>query len=659
MVNSPSITGLDLLAEAGWQSRQLDLGEVEVPSSWSDQAAAIVASRYLRRPPGGERETSVRQMFGRVLAKLVSWGRQGGYFVDEQAADEFSVHLASLLVGQVGSFNSPVWFNLGIEDEPLCASTLILSVADSTESILELARTEGLVAKHGAGTGTNFSALRAAGAPIRASGKAAGVVSFLRGLDAMAGTFKAGGKTRRAARMVVLDGDHPEVVAFVRAKAEEEQKAWALVAAGFNSRFDADDGAYGTVGFQHANHSVRMGDSMLTAALAGSPRASELMAEIAAAAWLCGDPGMQYDNTINSWHTCPAAGPIRASNSCSEFLFLDDTACPLASLNLMKLRNVDGGFDASACRRAAGLMVTALDLMIDEAGYPHPLVAERSRRFRPVGLGFANLGAFLMANGLPYDSDAGRHLTAAVTALLTGSAWVQSARLAERLGPFAEFEANRAPLLAVLERHRAALGGIDRTLVPAGLLAAAVSAWDEVLVLARRFGVRNAQVSAIAPTGTLSLVMDCDTSGIEPDFSLIKSKTLSGGGELSLVNRSVGEALGKLGYGPVRSQRILDHLEEHGSVERAADLEPRHRPVFDCAVPARPGGRALSPTSHLRMMAAVQPFVCGGISKTVNLPEHTTPDEVRDIFVRGWKLGLKAVAIYRDGCKRSQPLAPG
>jgi ribonucleoside-diphosphate reductase alpha chain len=427
-----------------------------------------------------------------------------------------------------------------------------------------------------------------------------------------------------------------------------------------------------TVSFQNANHSVRASDEFLEAALAGREwttrtvgegrpagtlRAREVLRLLAEAAWLCGDPGMQYDTTINAWNPCPASGRIRASNSCSEFLFLDDTACPLASLNLMRLRHADGSFDAAACRHVCEVMTSALDMMIDAAGYPRQDVGERSRQLRPLGLGYANLGALLMAFGHPYDSAPGRHVAAAITALISGAAWNQSAKLAAALGPFAELARNRAPLLAVLRRHRSALRRIDPARVPPRLFAEAARAWEEAVDRAGRDGVRNAQVSAVAPTGTISFLMDCDTTGIEPDLSLVKSKRLAGGGLLRIVNRTVAESLSRLGYAPEPMQRIVGHLEEKGSLAGAPGLERRHLPVFDCAFPSARGGRAIAPLGHLRMMAAVQPFLCGGISKTVNLPESATSEDVEKVFLTGWRLGLKAVAVYRDGCKRSQPMA--
>ena len=654
----------DPFAAVAWEWREV-AGEapVEVPAFWSDTAARITAAKYLRRPAGAPRETSVRQMMGRVVGTIASWGRDGGYFAGEEDAEAFTAELAHILLHQIACFNSPVWFNAGIEVSPQCAGTFILSVDDSMESILDLARTEGLLFKHGAGTGTNLSLLRSAGEPIAAGGRAAGPVSFMRGLDALAGALRCGGKTRRAAKMAILDAGHPDILEFIRCKAVEEEKAWSLVDAGYDSGFDAAAGAYGTVGFQNANHSVRASDEFLEAAAAdrdwGTWRARELLRQMAEAAWLCGDPGVQYETTINAWNPCPASGRIRGSNSCSEFLFLDDTACPLASLNLLRFRRADGSFDAAACRHVCEVMTTALDMTVDAAGYPRPDIAERSRRFRPLGLGYANLGALLMASGLPYDSADGRHVAAAITALVSGAAWAQSAKLSRALRPFAELAPNRGPLLAVLHRHRSALRRIDPARVPPALLAEAARAWEEAVVRAGRDGVRNAQVSALAPTGTISFLMDCDTTGVEPDLSLVKSKRLAGGGTLRLVNRTVAESLRRLGYPPEMARRIVATLEETGDLAGAPGLDRRHLPVFDCAVPPVRGGRAISPLGHLRMMAAVQPFLCGGISKTVNLPESTTPEEIERIFLRGWRLRLKAVAVYRDGCKRSQPVAAG
>jgi ribonucleoside-diphosphate reductase alpha chain len=642
--------------------REAEETSVEAPAGWSETAVRIVATRYLRRPPGAPRESSVRQAVGRVVDTIVRWGREGGYFAGEEDAETFSAELIHILLHQIACFNSPVWFNAGLEARPQCAGSFILSVEDSMESILDLAHTEGLLFKSGSGTGTNLSSLRPAGEAIAAGGRAAGPVSFMKGLDALAGALRCGGKTRRAAKMAVLDADHPDILEFIRCKADEERKAWTLIDAGYDGGFDAAAGAYGTIGFQNANHSVRVSDELLEAAADDREwktwRARDLLRRMAEAAWLCGDPGVQYDTTINAWNPCPASGRIRASNSCSEFLFLDDTACPLASLNLMRLRGADGGFDAAACRHVCEVMISALDMTVDAAGYPRQNVEERSRSFRPLGLGYTNLGALLMASGHPYDSADGRHLAAAITALISGAAWTQSAKLAGALGPFKQSAPNRDSLLAVLRRHRSALRKIDPMRVPSPLLAAAARAWEEAVSRAGG-GVRNAQVSALAPTGTISFLMDCDTTGIEPDLSLVKSKRLAGGGRLRIVNRTVAETLARLGYGPEAARRILGFLEENGTVEEAPGLDPGHLPVFDCACPPSPGGRAIAPLGHLRMMAAVQPFICGGISKTVNLSESATPEEIERIFLAGWRLRLKAVAVYRDGCKRSQPVAAG
>jgi ribonucleoside-diphosphate reductase alpha chain len=646
--------------------------EVEAPAAWSDAAVRMAAAKYFRRRPGAPREASVRQMIARVAGTLGRWGREGGYFAGEEDAAAFEAELVHILLHQIACFNSPVWFNVGVMERPQCAGSFILSVEDSVESILELARTEGLLCKHGSGTGTNLSSLRAAGEPLAGGGRASGPVSFMRGLDACAGMIRSGGRTRRAARMEILDAGHPDVLEFIQCKAVEERKAWALVESGFESDFDAAAGAYGTVAFQNANHSVRVPDELLEAVVAGGPwttrtvtdgrpaatlPARELMRRIAEAAWLCGDPGVQYDTTINAWNPCPAAGRIRASNSCSEYMFLDDTGCPLASVNLMRFLRPGGEFDADACRHVCAVMTSALEMTIDRSGYPSEAVGLRSRRFRPVGLGYSNLGALLMASGLPYDSGGARHYAAAITALVSGAASAQSARIARALGAFAELAPNRDPMLAVLGKHRRALRRIGRGRVPRPLLAAAERAWDEALRLGAGHGLRNAQVSCLAPTGTISFLMDCDTTGVEPDLALVKSKRLAGGGTLEIVNRTVPAALERLGYRPEEIRDIVAHLEGHGSLQGAPHLDERHLPVFDCAFPPPRGGRLISVRGHLRMTAAVQPFLSGGISKTVNLPESATPEDVERVFLEGWRLKLKAVAVYRDGCKRSQPVS--
>jgi ribonucleoside-diphosphate reductase alpha chain len=609
---------------------------IEVPGFWSDRAAQIAASHYFRCPPGSPRERSVRQMAGRVAGAIAGRGEEQGYFAGPEDARTFHAELVHILLHQTACFSSPIWYNAGIEERPQCAAAFILSVQDSVESILDLARTEGLLYKHGSGTGTNLSALRSSRERLAGGGRPSGPVSFMKGLDALAGMIRSGGRTRRCAKMAVLDADHPDVLDFIRCKALEERKAWAL---------DAALDPYDTVAFQNANHSVRLPDEALEAALSGGPwttrsakgqdvetiPARDFLRCIAEAAWACGDPGVQYDTTINAWNPCPAAGRIRASNSCSEFLFLDDTACTMASVNLMRFHRPGGGFDAAACRHACEVMTTALDILIDGAGYPSPEVERNTRELRPLGLGYSNLGALLMARALPYDSDEARQVAAGITALVTDAACVQSSRIAEALGPFSGYVLNRSSVLRVLQRQ----------------------VGEEALELAERHGLRNSQLTALAPTGTISFVMDCDTTGVEPDLALAKYKRMASGGAVRLVNRTVPEALRRLGYEERQATEIVRHLEETDTIEEAPHLQEKHLPVFDCAL----GPRSIAPAGHLRMAAAVQPFVSGGISKTVNLPESATPGDVERIFLEGWRLGLKAVAVYRDGCKRVQPLS--
>ncbi len=648
---------------------------VRVPKPWSQTATNVVVSKYFRGHVGEPgRESSVRQLIGRVVGTLTRWGRDGDYFRDEEEAGAFRAELEHLLVHQQASFNSPVWFNLGVEDEPQCSACFINSVADTMEGILRLARTEGLLFKWGSGTGTNFSTLRGSREKLAGGGTASGPVSFMRGFDAFAGVIKSGGKTRRAAKMVILDSDHPDIMDFVRSKASEEKKAWALIDAGYDAAFNVAGGAYESIAYQNANHSVRVKDAFMEAVLAGEDwhtrsvltgepmetlPAKSLMAAMSEAAWVCGDPGIQFDTTINRSHTCPASGRINASNPCAEFMFLDDSACNLASLNLMAFRDGEGEFDAEAFRHAVRVMITAQEIIVDNASYPTEAIQANSRAFRPLGLGYANLGALLMARGLPYDSDAGRAYAATVTSLMHGEANRTSALLAARKGPFDDFAPNRAAMLDVLRRHAAANEAVDRTYVPHKLWDATRRTWRECLQAGEVHGYRNAQVTVLAPTGTIAFMMDCDTTGIEPDIALVKYKKLVGGGTLKLLNRTVPEALKRLGYDRTERKVILDHLEKHETVEGARYLKDEHLPVFDCAFKPARGTRCIGPMGHVRMMAAVQPFISGAISKTVNIPHEATPDDIAGIYAEAWKLGLKAIAVYRDGCKRSQPLTTG
>ena len=648
---------------------------VEVPAGWSETATRVVSSKYLRGTLGSPgREGSVRELVRRVVGTIARWAREDRYLAGEADAATFAAELAFLVLDQRASFNSPVWFNVGVEARPQCSACFINGVEDSLESILALARTEAMLFKFGSGSGCNLSSLRASSEPLSNGGTASGPLSFMRGLDAFAGAIKSGGRTRRAARMVVLDIGHPDVEAFIGAKAIEERKARALVAAGYDPSFDVAGGAYESVDFQNANHSVRLTDAFLDAVVAdgewvtrrvadGAPaasyRARRLLRSIAEAAWVCGDPGIQLDDTIQRWHTCPSAGRIRASNPCSEFLFVDDSACNLASLNLLRFWDPRQRFDAEGFAHACALLVTAQDALVDRASYPTARIAEVSRRYRPLGLGFANLGALLMAAGRPYDSAEGRALAAAVTALMTGAAYRQSARLAAARGAFTGYADDAGAMAAVLAAHRAAAAAIDGATLPPGLHAAALAAWDEALALGAVHGFRNAQVTCLAPTGTIAFMMDCDTTGVEPELALLKEKRLVGGGSLRIVNRTVPLALESLGYDAQATARIVAWLKEHGSVEGAPGVAAEHLPVFDAALPAVPGGRRIAPRGHLLMLAALQPLISGAISKTINVPHDTTVEAIEAIFLDAWRLGLKAVTVYRDGCKQSQPVQAG
>jgi ribonucleoside-diphosphate reductase alpha chain len=606
-----------------------------------------------------------------VATTIARWVRLGRYLGTARDARVFEDELTWLLLHQRAAFNSPVWFNVGIDARAQAPGCFILGLEDHLDSILDLARIEGRIFSKGSGAGTNFSRLRGSREHTRSGGCASGPVAFLRGLDALAGAVKSGGRTRRAAKMALLDADHPDVLDFVRSKAEEEERARALAVAGF---FTAGDVARDpVVGFQNENHSVRVPDAFLEAAVADGPwrlvprtrdgraetiRARDLLRAAAAAAHACGDPGLQFADTIERWNPVPRTGPIRASNPCSEFVFLDDTACNLASINVAAFRDAAGDLDVEPLRAAVRVLLLAMEALVSRSSYPTPRIARNSERLRPLGLGLANVGSLLLSRALPYDSDAGRGLAAGIAALVGGEASACSAELAARRGPFAEWALNREPALAVLRRHRDAARALSPEHVPAPLLAAARASWDRAVALATRTGLRNAQVSCIAPTGTISFLMDCDTTGIEPELALVKEKKLVGGGRLRLANRSLSEALARLGYGPTEAQAVLAHVERTGAAEGAPGLRASDLPVFDAAMPARPGGRALSAEAHLAMMAAVQPFVSGAISKTVNLPAEATVEDVERIFVAAWRLGLKAVAVYRDRSKVAQPLVP-
>ena len=644
---------------------------VEVPKSWSQTATNIVTSKYFHgKPRTPEREGSVRQLISRVVNTIVGWGDKGGYFASAESRDAFRDELTHLLVEQKMAFNSPVWFNVGVQPKPQCSACFINSVQDNMESIMGLTKTEGMLFKWGSGTGTNFSALRGSKEALSGGGIASGPVSFMKGFDAFAGVIKSGGKTRRAAKMVILNIDHPDIVEFIECKMKEERKAHVLIEQGYDAGIDGD--AYGSIFFQNANHSVRVTDDFMRAVVEdkdwwtknvtdGQPadklRARDLMAKIADSTWHCGDPGMQYDTTVNRWHTCKNTARINASNPCSEYMFLDDTACNLASINLMKFLGSNGQFDVTGFKHAVDVTITAQEILVDNASYPTPKIAENSHNFRPLGLGYANLGALLMSMALPYDSEEGRDVAGAVTALMCGEAYAQSARIAEKMGAFPGYEVNREPMLDVIRMHREAMRGIKPEHVQPELFMAAQESWDTALQQGEKHGLKNSQVTVLAPTGTIGFMMDCDTTGIEPDLALVKHKKLVGGGVIKIVNNTVPQALMRLGYTPEQSSEIVSHIDKNGTIEGAPYLKAEHLPVFDCSLAPMGGGRSINWTGHVKMMAAAQPFLSGAISKTINMPEESTVEDISNAYIESWKLGLKAVAIYRDNSKRSQPLS--
>ena len=676
--------GVDPFDAVEWETRDAVIGNekgekvfeqkgVEVPKFWSQTAANVVVSKYFRGPLGTpQRESSVRQLIGRVADTMTRWGLEGGYFAEAADAETFHAELTHILLHQHACFNSPVWFNVGIEEHPQCSACFINSVEDTMQSILGLAKTEGMLFKYGSGTGSNLSSLRSSREGLAGGGTASGPVSFMKGFDAFAGVIKSGGKTRRAAKMVILNADHPDIVEFIRCKEIEERKAWTLIDAGYPGGFNITGGAYDSIAYQNANHSVRVTDDFMKAVVEdrdwttravrdGRPmdtyRARDLMRAMAESTWVCGDPGMQYDTTINDWHTSPNTARINASNPCSEYMFLDDTACNLASLNLMKFYDAERGFDVESFRHSCEVVISAQEIIVDFASYPTPQIERNSHDYRPLGIGFANLGALLMARGLPYDSDAGRDYAGAITALMSGASFAQSARLAEAKGPFAGYEKNREPMLRVMRKHRDATRKINATHVPLDLLQAAKQSWDEVVTLGERQGFKNSQISVLAPTGTIAFMMDCDTTGVEPDIALVKYKKLVGGGMIKIVNQTVPLALKRLGYEKDEIRAIVEFIDEHDTIEGAPYLKVEHLAVFDCAFKPAQGSRSIHYMGHLKMLAAAQPFISGAISKTINMPEESTPVEIEQAYIEGWKLGLKAVAIYRDGCKRSQPLS--
>jgi len=690
-----------------WETRTASIGndkgdvifeqrDVEAPVDWSQTATNIVASKYFHGKLGSpERETSVAQLVQRVVDTIAEWGKQDGYFKTDEDGENFRFDLAHLMLAQKACFNSPVWFNVGVKEargygwiydkkadrvvklesgvvQPQCSACFIVSVNDSLESILDLAKTEGMLFKWGSGTGSNLSALREEDAALSGGGRASGPLSFMKGFDAFAGVIKSGGKTRRAAKMVILNTDHPDIEQFIWCKAKEEKKAYTLVEAGYDASLDGE--AYSSIFFQNANNSVRATDDFMQAVLhdddwwtksvaTGQPvdryKARDLMRQIAEATHQCGDPGMQFDTTINRWHPCKNTARINASNPCSEYMFLDDSACNLSSLNLMKFVGPDGQFDVEAFRHAVDTMILAQEIIVDNASYPTQKIGENSHSFRPLGLGFANLGALLMSMGLPYDSDQGRDHAAAITAVMCGQAYLTSSRVAEAIGTFAGYGVNEQPFLEVIRMHRDAVGRINRNNVPTALYHGAVECWEDAYESGRRNGYRNAQVTVLAPTGTIGFMMDCDTTGIEPDLALIKYKKLVGGGVIKIVNNTVPQALIKLGYTPGQVEQIVSHIDSTGTIEGAPHLKPEHLAVFDCSFRPQNGVRSIHYMGHVRMMAAVQPFISGAISKTINMPEESTVEDIVNAYIESWKLGLKAVAIYRDNSKKVQPLSSG
>ena len=698
--------------------------DVEVPKDWSMTATNIVASKYLHGKIGTPgRETGVRQLVARVAETIRDWGMAQGYFKTDDDGATFHDELVHILVRQYAAFNTPVWFNVGCDriepnsdgrnwhwnpktqnvefgvtgyTKPQCSACFINSVKDSLDSILTLAKTEGMLFKWGSGTGTNLSPLRGSTETLSGGGTASGPLSFMKGFDAFAGVIKSGGKTRRAAKMVILNVDHPDIIEFIECKQKEEAKAHALVSQGYDGS-SPDSDAYSSIFFQNANNSVRVTDDFMYAvvrdtdfstktvtdgSVAKTYKAKELLRKISEATWHCGDPGMQYDTTVNRWHTSKNTARINASNPCSEYMFLDDSACNLASLNLLKFAP-NGTFDVEAYRHAVDVLITAQEILVDNAGYPTEMIMRNSHDYRPLGLGYANLGALLMAAGLPYDSDAGRDYAACVTAIMCGEAYLQSSRIAEQCEPLAPateptkknlsetnlganampggacpgWYINREPFLDVIRMHRASVNGINKANVPQPIYESSKQCWDEALAHGEKHGYRNSQVTVLAPTGTIGFMMDCDTTGIEPDLALIKYKKLVGGGMIKIVNNTVPTALFKLGYNHDQADAIVSYIDATGTIEGAPHVKDDHLAVFDCSFKPSKGTRSIAYMGHLRMMAAAQPFISGAISKTVNLPNNASVDDIMESYLQAWKLGIKAVAVYRDGCKQSQPLS--
>ena len=649
---------------------------IHAPVTWSDNSINIAASKYFR-VINGRRESSIDGMIRRVCHWISHRGLELGYLDTSEEATQLEESLSYLMVQQMAAFNSPVWFNVGVRQPPQCSACFIQSISDDMESILALATSEGRLFKGGSGTGTNLSALRGSHERLSGGGIASGPVSFMRAFDALAGVIKSGGTTRRAAKMVILNLDHPDILDFIECKVREEDKAYALIREGYSPNFDGTDpdSAYASIAYQNANHSVRIPDAFMEAvvkdgdwktynrtdhSVAATYKARDLWRKLAYAAWRCGDPGVQFDDITNDWHTSPMAGRINASNPCSEYLYLDDSACNLASINLMKFLDPKGGFDMDLFREAVRTMILAMEIVVDASSYPTSTIAQNSHDYRPLGLGYANLGALLMHYGLAYDSDAGRTLAGSVSAMLSAEGYHMSAEIAKRVGPFAGFDKNRSPMLRVMNKHAKAAEQIplnDPRLTE--YVHTAVDRWHETVKAGELWGYRNGQISVIAPTGTIGLLMGCDTLGLEPELSLVKTKNLVGGGTMRMVNRTVENGLSSLGYTPEQINAIKRHLETTGHLEAAPDLKPEHLPVFDTALAPAGGTRTIPPMGHLKMLAAVQPFLSGGASKTINLPNEATVEDIEKIYLEGWRLGIKSIALYRDGCKASQPYETG
>ncbi len=702
--------GVDPFDEIEWEKRRAviknDKGEVvfesndiEVPKSWSMLATNIVASKYFYGAHGMDiQEKSLRQLVHRVVRTITDWGMRDGYFSSAADGETFYNELAYICANQYGAFNSPVWFNVGLHQvyglssankacyyfnpetakiertsdsykHPQSSACFIQSVADSMEDIMRLAASEAMLFKYGSGTGTDLSTLRSSREKLSGGGVPSGPLSFMRVFDQVAAVIKSGGKTRRAAKMQSLKVDHPDIVDFIQCKVNEEKKARALIKSGYDGSFNGE--AYSSVMFQNANLSVRVSDEFMKAVDAGTVwhtravttgeivdvlEARMVMQSAADAAHFCGDPGLQYDTTINRWHTCPASGRINASNPCSEYMFVDNSACNLASINLTKFSDAHHVFDVQRFQHVVRLLIIAQDILVDNGSYPTPEIAENSHLFRPLGLGYANLGALIMSLGKPYDSDEGRAFAGAVTALLTSYAYTTSAEIAATRGPFAEYAKNSASMMGVLGMHRDALNHIKHDQWISQLTREARQAWDNAIEAGRRFGFRNAQVSVLAPTGTIGFMMDCDTTGVEPDIALVKYKQMADGGMFKIINQTLPLALKRLGYTTEQITAMLAHINEHDTIEEAPGLSPEHLKVFDCAFKPKKGTRFIDYNAHLKMMAAVQPFLSGAISKTINMPATATPKDIFQVFMDGWKLGLKAVAIYRDGSKGIQPV---